>query len=236
MKKTFLSLAASALFVAAAMGSGLALAHDSTQSLTPSTAAISTSQTSSFAGTQGGASLSHASNFQTATTGGAMAGAAGSTLFGTTKYATVGIEGSAATAGQSVAGNLSIGNASGTAAASGVSTASIVGVGEAHTVSGGPLANVTGNAESITGTAATSGSNGLGVSSGAAVGSFQASASATQIKVGPFQSTDVQSAATSAGLTLPGVQITLGTGTVQLQNEAAANAFGQARVGSVVSN
>lgn len=232
MIKSFIySLAASLL----CMLTGLALAHDSTQSLTPATAAISTSQTSAFAGTGGGLSISGAANQQTVTTGGASSGAAGTALLGTTKYANVAIEGTAATAGISAAGNLSIGNASGSAQAAGVSTASIVGTGQAHTVTGGPQANVTGNAESITGTGAASGTNGAAISSGAAVGSFNASAAATQIKVGPFQHTDVQSAATSSGVTLPGVSVAFGTGSVQIQTEAAANSFGQARVGSITS-
>lgn len=232
MKSFIIALAASL----AAMFTGLALAHDSTQTLTPATAAISTSQTSAFAGSGGGLSISGAANQQTATTGGTSSGAAGSALFGTVKHASVGISGTAATAGLSGAGNVSIGNASGSAQASGVSTASIVGAGQAHTVTGGPLANVTGNAEAITGTQAASGTNGLAVSGGAAVGTFDASASASQIKAGPFQHVDVQSAATSAGFTTPGVSITVGTGSVLLQTEAAANAFGQARVGSITSN
>lgn len=231
MKHFFISLTASL----ACMFAGLALAHDSTQSLTPATAAISTSQTSAFAGTGGGISISGAANQQTATTGGTTNGAAGSALLGTVKYANVGISGTAATAGLSGAGNMSVGNASGSAQASGVSTASIVGTGQAHTVTNGPTASVTGNAEAITGTQAASATNGLAVSGGAAIGTFDASANASQIKVGPFQHVDVQSAATSAGFTTPGVSITVGTGTVLLQTEAAANAFGQAHVGSIVS-
>lgn len=230
--KTFLLSSAA---VIGCMFAGLALAHDSTQSLTPTTAAVSTSQTSAFAGSGGGLSISGAANQQTATTTGTSSGSAGSALFNTVKYANVAVGGTAATAGLSAAGNVSVGNASGSAQASGVSTASIIGTGQAHTVHNGPTANVSGNAEAITGTQAASGSNGLAVSGGASVGTFDASASASQIKAGPFQHVDVQSAATSAGFTTPGVSITVGTGSVLLQTEAAANAFGQARVGSIVS-
>lgn len=200
------------------------------------TAAISTSQTSAFAGNGGGLSISGAMNHQSATTASTATGGSTSALFGTVKGASVGISGQAATSGISAAGNLSIGNASGAANASGVSTSSVAATREARTTASAPQATVTGNAETITGTAAASGTNGLAISSGASIAHFEASATATQIKLGPLQHTDVQSAATSAGLTLPGVSITVGTGTVQLQTEAAANAFGQAKVGTVVSN
>jgi hypothetical protein len=222
----------SVLALAAIFACG-AYAHGSSQSLTPATAAISTSQTSAFAGNGGGVSISGAANHQTATTGGTSGGSAGTALFGTTKYANVGVSGIAATSGLSAAGNLSIGNASGAASASGVGMASIVGSGEAHTVANGPQANVSGNAESITGTAAASGSNGLAISGGTSVAAFDAGASARQIKVGPVNHIDVSSHGISTGGTAPTVGVTLGTGTIQLQTEAAANAFGQARVGSI---
>lgn len=211
-----------------------AFAHDSTQSLTPATAAIGTSQTSAFAGTGGGLSISAATNRQTATTAGAQGGTAGS-LGHAAKWADVGVSGTAATSGISAAGNLSVGNASGSAQAAGVSTASIVGAGEAHTVHGGPLSTVSGNAEAVTGTAAASGSNGLAVSGSAAVGTFDAQAHASQIKLGPLQHVDVGTSAVASAVTLPSVSLTLGSGTVSIQNEAAANAFGQAKVGATTS-
>jgi len=226
MKKFFAAVAA---FILA----GAALAHGSSQSLTPATAAISTSQVSSYAGNGGGLSISGAANQQSATTSGTTTGLG--VGIGPLKAASVGITGNAATSGGAIAGNLSVGNASGSAQASGVSTASIVGTGEAHTVAGGPQANVTGNAEAIVGTSAASGTNGLAMTGGSAVSGFDAGASASQIKVGPFQQTDVASHGITSALTLPAAQVTLGTGTVQLQTEAAANAFGQAKVGSITS-
>lgn len=226
MKRISFALAAIAMAASA-------FAHDSTQSLTPATAAISTSQTSAYVGNGGGLSISGAANHASAGTSGATTGAAGN--LGPLKFAGVEIGGAAASASLSAAGNLSVGNASGAASASGVGSSSIVGTGQAHTVANGPQANVTGNAETITGSTATSGTNGLAISGGASAATFNAGASASQIKAGPFQTVDVDSHAVNTAATTPGVSITLGTGTVQLQTEAASNAFGQARVGSVVS-
>ena len=226
MKKALMALAAFAF-------ASLAAAHDYTVGLTPSTAAISTTSASAYAGTGGGVSLSGAYNQQNAGVDGTKGGAA--VGLGPLKSASVGVAGGATTSGLSAAGNLSVGNASGSAQATGLSQASIVGSGSAWTVNGGPQAVVNGNAEAVTGTSAASGSNGLGVSAGSAVGVFDAAASATQIKVGPFQTADVNSHAVASGVTTPSIQIQVGSGTVSIQNEAAANAFGQAKVGNLVS-
>lgn len=217
------------ILVAALALAGLAHAHGDSQVLTPVVSAISTSQTSAFAGTGGGMSISAATNHTTAGTTGA---AIGSTLNGgnAVKGAAVEIGGTAASSSLSAAAQLSIGHASGAALGTGVGTSSIVGTGEAHTVSGGPQANVTGNAETISGSTAATGTNGLAISGGASLAGFNAGASASQIKVGPFNSVDTDTHAINTATTLPGVSFTMGTGTVQLQTEAAANAWAQAKV------
>lgn len=194
---------------------------------------MSTTQASAYAGTGGGLSLSGAYNQQSAGVDGTKAGTA--IGVGPLKSTSVGIVGGATTSGLSAAGNLSLGNASGSAQASGVSTASIVGSGNGHTVWNGPEVQVSGNAEAVTGTGASTGSNGLGVSGGAAVAGFDAAASATQIKVGPLQTVDVNSHALAGAVTTPSVQVQIGSATVSIQNEAAANAFGHAKVGDISS-
>lgn len=64
---------------------------------------------------------------------------------------------------------------------------------------------------------------------------FDAAASATQIKVGPLQTVDVNSHALAGAVTTPSVQVQIGSATVSIQNEAAANAFGHAKVGDISS-
>ena len=223
----------SILLVSLLAAASLAHAHGGDGSVTANTAAISTSQTSAYAGNGGGLSISGAYNQQGAATSGAALGTG--VGIGPLKSATTATAGGASSVGLSAAGNLSIGNASGSAAASGVSTSSIVDTSSGHTVTGGPSAIATGNAETITGTGAASGTNGLAISGGSSVASFDSGAAASQIKIGPLQTVDVASHALSGAATTPGVSIHLGTGTVQLQTEAAANAFGQAKVGTIAS-
>lgn len=225
-KRSFSALVALAL-------SSVVFAHGASESLTPATSAISRSETSAYAGNGGGLSISAAANKTTASTVGAASSLG--VGIGPLKSASVEIGGAAASSSLSGAGNLSVGNASGGAVASGTGTSSIVGIGEAHTVTNGPKADVSGNAETITASVAKTGTNGLAISGGASASTFNAGASASQIKLGSFEQVSVDSHAVNTAVTTPGLSITLGTGTVQLQTEAASNAAGRAKVGSTVS-
>lgn len=230
MKKSMISLAVLAICAYA----GAALAHGSDSSLTPSVGVQSSVSVSGYAGTGGGISLNHASNTVSAGVGGTNVGAAGA--LGPVRAGSVDISGTAATSSQSTAGNLSLGNASGSAAAAGVGQASIVGSGSFHTTANGPQGTVSGNVEAVTGTSVAAGTNQFGTVGGAAGGAFTASANATQFQLGPFNTANAGTAANVVVGTTPTVQYTVGGASVQIQNEAAGNAAGTAKVGTVASS
>lgn len=222
MKKTFkfASLIAALAFV------GLASAQVATNSTSGATA---------YSGTGGGLSASIAYNNQTAS----AVGISDSNQQGGQHGSHTGsayVAGGVQTTSTSLALNYSTGTGTGAAGANGTSTASVDGS-KSFSMAGptGISGSATGNAESISSTAAGTGTNGGAYVKVGAVGGYVATASAAQGGVFNDTASATTSAAALAGTT-PTTQFTWGSGVTDVVNEAAANASATSKSGAVISN
>lgn len=227
MKKSLISLAAAALLGAASFS---AMAHGGSGTVSGQEASsISTTSVSAFAG-NGGSSIqgAHASGSATINAG-AMGTAVG---VGPLKTGTTAVDGSVTTTSTSIGGGLVSGNATGTNAASNLSTGAIKADGNFHTVTNGPTGVVKGNAEGVSGTSVNGSGNSLGIVSGGTASNFASQASASQIKIGNFNT--VKTDSTSVVGATAGKDFTFAAGNTVVNSDfqAAANAYGQAKVGA----
>lgn len=186
-----------------------------------------------FSGTAGGSSASLAFNQQTANIAPATSYGSAGTLLGQS-VGSAGVSGGVSTSTKSFAANISTGAGTGAASATGVSTASIVKEASYSTqnqVSG----TAKGNGEAISGSSADSARNGLaGVSAGAGA-NFAATADSSRTGIFSTNRTANTAAAGTANTTTP-TNVTLGSGSFGLLNEAAANASATAKSGSTTSS
>lgn len=221
MKKTLIALAA--LMVA---GSAMAINLSANTVVTNGVHSASGAYATS---TGNGASVSAAGNSQTATST-VEAHRVGVSGFGLS-YGAAGVAGAAVTTTKSYAGNASVGNATGSAAAGGVSlvTGSANAAFDLHGHK--PEGTVSGSMTSVAQTEVSSGRNGLAVAGGINTVGFTASATATQtwVKNTAHTAANAGSASLSNGFDI-------GSGSVDLVNvggDALANAV--AKSGNVIS-
>lgn len=150
---------------------------------------------------------------------------------GPLKAVTASTWGEAATTNTSLAGGLTLGNATGTHDAAGLSQASLAGQASGHTVANGPAAVATGNAETITGTQVTGNGTGLGAVVAGTKATFDAGGAATQVKVGPFNTIETDSHALGSAIGSVSMNFGLGGTSTLVDNQGAFNAFGQSKAG-----
>lgn len=222
IKKALLALAMLAVgSIAAATGSGGVAGAQSASSVT------------AFSGTAGGSSASLAFNRQTATVEPSTSYGGATTILNQSVGA-AGVSGGVKTSTMSGAGNLSTGAGTGAASASGTSTASIAkenGYSTQNQVAG----TVKGNAEGISASGASSGTNGAAFVSAGATANFAATADSSRTGLFSTNRTANTAALGTATTSTPTV-LTWGSGSYGVLNEGAANASATAKSGSVTSS
>jgi len=227
MKKSLTALAVLMAVASSVFAHGASTVSQSTIAVTSSSTA------SAYSGSNGGVAISAAGNTTSASTGGVTTGVG--TGLGPLQAGSVTLDGGATTSSLSYAGNISLGNANGSAGAAGVGQASTVQSGEFHTTSAGLRGDAQANGETVTGTSVQAGTNQGAVVGGSAVTTFHADASGAGLDLGFVKTGDVTSHASVVATTTPQISISYGGATIGFQNEAAGNATAQAKIGNVQS-
>ena len=226
MKKTILAVAMAALSFGA-------FAHHATETVSGSNVVNSSSAAGAYA-SGNGASLSSAGNTQFATNSVSGSGNAGVGSSSVLKTGYTTISGAVTTGGASYAGNVSVGNATGGAEAVGYSVSQNSGTGYFVTSGGtAPAGNVSGASGAETLTHAISGRNGFALSAGTADANFDASATATRISLGSYDS-KTGSTNANAGAVAAQTSFHIGNASAGALTNAAAGSLANASVGGTV--